>query len=199
VSCEETCLLVSWCVGDRCGMVGSDEDWVRSRRLSAENRGWLGRGQVLGAQTTVDNETRSASFLVWNQNHGQLVFLFRPQNRLRRFGELAYKITATISWFGPQNQVGYGLSVVPQNWLEDEDDVGHASRSSSLLHVESSWTSVSHSSLMTGGGIAQIVHVASSWRSRGDEAEDGWVDTMGCIELFYPYFAIFVVVDRKAF
>jgi hypothetical protein len=52
---------------------------------------------------------------------------------------------------------------------------------------------------MTGGGIAQIVHVASSWRSRGDEAEDGWVDTMGCIELFYPYFAIFVVVDRKAF
>jgi hypothetical protein len=27
-----------------------------------------------------------------------------------------------VSWFGPQNQVGYGLSVAPQNQWEDEDD-----------------------------------------------------------------------------
>jgi hypothetical protein len=26
VSCGESCLLVSWCVGGRCGMAGSDED-----------------------------------------------------------------------------------------------------------------------------------------------------------------------------
>jgi hypothetical protein len=25
------------------------------------------------------------------------------------------KITAMVSWFGPQNQVGFDLSVVPQN------------------------------------------------------------------------------------
>jgi hypothetical protein len=41
-----------------------------------------------------------------------------------RFGELTHKITTTDSWFGPQNQVGYGLSVVLQNQREDEDGVG---------------------------------------------------------------------------
>jgi hypothetical protein len=33
---------------------------------------------------------------------------------------LGIKITATVSWFGPQNQAGDGLSVAPQNrWKED--------------------------------------------------------------------------------
>jgi hypothetical protein len=35
VSYGESCLLVSWCVGDRCGMAGSDDDCGRSRRPSA--------------------------------------------------------------------------------------------------------------------------------------------------------------------
>jgi hypothetical protein len=48
-----------------------------------------------------------------------------------------------VSWFEPQNQVGYGLSIAPQNQREDEDDVGHASRSSSLLYVEASRARVS--------------------------------------------------------
>jgi hypothetical protein len=39
-----------------------------------------------------------------------------------------------------------------------------------------------------------MVHVASSSRSHEDEAEDGWVDAMGCIRLFYPYFADFIVL-----
>jgi hypothetical protein len=39
------------------------------------------------------------------------VFRFETQNRQVRFGDLAHKITATVSWFGPQNQVGGGLSV----------------------------------------------------------------------------------------
>jgi hypothetical protein len=42
-----------------------------------------------------------------------------------------------------------------------------------------------------------MVHVASSWRSRGDEAEDGWVNKMGCIRLFYPNFVIFIVLGHK--
>jgi hypothetical protein len=42
-----------------------------------------------------------------------------------------------------------------------------------------------------------MVHVASSQRSRGHEAEDGWVDVMGCIRLFYPNFAIFIVLGHK--
>jgi hypothetical protein len=36
----ESHLLVSWCVGDRCDMVGSDEDCDMSRRTGAEDRGW---------------------------------------------------------------------------------------------------------------------------------------------------------------
>jgi hypothetical protein len=36
------------------------------------------------------------------------VFRFRPQNRQLRFGDLVLKITATVSWFGLQNQAGFG-------------------------------------------------------------------------------------------
>jgi hypothetical protein len=42
-----------------------------------------------------------------------------------------------------------------------------------------------------------MVHVASSWRSRGVEAEDGWVDATDCIGLFYVNFAIFIVLGPK--
>jgi hypothetical protein len=58
----------------------------------------------------------------------------------------------TVSWFEPQNQAGFSLSVVPQN-RRREVSVGHASRSSSLLHVEASLTRVSQSSLKTGGSV----------------------------------------------
>jgi hypothetical protein len=56
----------------------------------------------------------------------------------------------TVSWFGPQNQVGFGLSVVLQNrWREV--DAGHTSRSSGLLRVEASLARVFQSGLKTGG------------------------------------------------
>jgi hypothetical protein len=42
-----------------------------------------------------------------------------------------------------------------------------------------------------------VVHVVLSWRSCGDEAEDGRVDAMDCIGLFYPNFAILVVLGHK--
>jgi hypothetical protein len=44
-----------------------------------------------------------------------MVSRFEPQNRQLWFGDLGLKITATVSWFRPQNQVGFGLSVAPQN------------------------------------------------------------------------------------
>jgi hypothetical protein len=43
VSFGESCLLVSWCAGGRCGMVCSDEDRGRSRRPGAEDREWSHR------------------------------------------------------------------------------------------------------------------------------------------------------------
>jgi hypothetical protein len=58
----------------------------------------------------------------------------------------------TVSWFGPQNHVGFGLLVVPQNrWREV--GAGHALRSSSLLHVEACLARVSQSGLKTSGGV----------------------------------------------
>jgi hypothetical protein len=72
----------------------------------------------------------------------------------------------TVSWFEPQNQVDFDLSVAPQNrWREV--GVGHTSRSSGLLHMEASLVMVSQSGLKTGGGAMMggacntIVKVAS--------------------------------------
>jgi hypothetical protein len=59
--------------------------------------------------------------------------------------------------------------------------VGHSLRSSGLLHLEVSQARVSQSSLKTGITAAWMMHVTSSRRSRGDEAEDGRVDAMSCI------------------
>jgi hypothetical protein len=51
LSCSfgESCLVVLWCVGGRCGMAGSDEDHGRSRRPSAEDWGWSLRNQVISS------------------------------------------------------------------------------------------------------------------------------------------------------
>jgi hypothetical protein len=61
----------------------------------------------------------------------------------------------TISWFGPQNQAGYGLLVAPQNRWEGEGGVEHGSRSR-----------VSQSGLKTGAGAMWMEHEASSRRLR---------------------------------
>jgi hypothetical protein len=69
---------------------------------------------------------------------------------------------------------------VPQNRREDEDDVGHVSRSSGLLRLKGSWDRVSQSSLKTDGGTAQMVHVTSSLRSHGSEAKDSRSNGVEC-------------------
>jgi hypothetical protein len=66
-------------------------------------------------------------------------------------GGLASKPAMMVFWFGPQNQAGYGLSVTSQNQQEGVG-VGHASRSSDLLHMEASQGRVSQPGLKTGRG-----------------------------------------------
>jgi hypothetical protein len=69
--------------------------------------------------------------------------------------------------FGPPNQAGFGLLIVPQNQRR-EVSAGHTSRSSGLLHVEVSHARISQSSFKTGGGATTggargiIMEVASS-------------------------------------
>jgi hypothetical protein len=75
-----------------------------------------------------------------------------PQNRQLWFGDLVLKITAMVSWFVPQNQADFGLSITPQN-RRREVDVGHMSRSSSLFGMEASLARISQSGLKTGGAV----------------------------------------------
>jgi hypothetical protein len=62
-----------------------------------------------------------------------------------------------VSWFGPQKQAGFSLSV----------GMGHVSRSSGLLDVKASLARVSQSSLKTsgvammGGARGSITKIAS--------------------------------------
>jgi hypothetical protein len=92
VSCGESRLLVSWCVGDRCDMAGSDEDSSKSRRSGAEDQVWSSTGRVLGVRTI--GMSGDAMFgLHHARGDEECVFL-----------GWASKPRLTVSRFGPQNQ-----------------------------------------------------------------------------------------------
>jgi hypothetical protein len=148
------------------------------------------------AVCTIHKEMGSTCFLVEPQNQGRRISRFEPQNRQLQFGDLDLKITVTVSWFGSQNQADGGLSVAPQNQWE-EDGMGHASRSSGLLHREASRARIFQFDSKLVEERWWVVHVASSWKSREDEVKDGWVDVTGCIRLVYPNFAIFIVLAPR--
>jgi hypothetical protein len=120
-----------------------------------------------------------------------------PQNWQLRFGDLGLKITMAVSWFVPQNQACFGLSVAAQNrWRED--GVGHASKSSGLLRLEACRARVFQFDLKTGVGVTTVVHVTPSQRLRRDQVEDGRVDATGCVGPCYSYFAIFYILDPRS-
>jgi hypothetical protein len=77
--------------------------------------------------------------------------------------------------------------------------VGQASRSSDFLHREASQARVYQFASILDEERWWVVHVTSSWRLREDEVEDRRVDAMGCIGLFYPNSAIFIVLGPRAF
>jgi hypothetical protein len=160
-SCGESCLLVLCCTGDRCDMVGGNENRGRSRRPGTEDRGWSSTGWVLGGRRVersgdavcslhraqgdeermflgLASKPKSMVYPGLASKSGASGFRFGLQKRQLRFGDLGLKITVTVSWFGSQNRVGYGLLVVPQYRWEDEDGIGHASRFNGLLCLEAS-------------------------------------------------------------
>jgi hypothetical protein len=91
-----------------------------------------------------------------------------------------------VSWFQPQNQTDYSLSVASQNRQEDEHGMWHALRSSGLLHLEASQARVFKSHLKTGGGATRMMHVTSSWKLHQVKAEHRRVDVIGYGGPFYP-------------
>jgi hypothetical protein len=108
--------------------------WDSQAQVGYSVVGQLGGRVKPCAVCTMHKETRIVGFLVCPQSQCQRVSRFEPQNRQLWFGDLDLKLTATVSWFGPQNQAGDDLSVAPQNRWE-EDGMGHAVRSSGLIHL----------------------------------------------------------------
>jgi hypothetical protein len=50
ILCGESCLFILWCAGNRCGMVGCDDDYGWTRRPGVEDRGWSSIDHILGGQ-----------------------------------------------------------------------------------------------------------------------------------------------------
>jgi hypothetical protein len=131
-SCGESCLLVSWCVGDKCDVAGSDEDRGRSRIPGAEHWGWSSIRRVLGGQTIERSGDAVCSLhrAQGDEEHGFLSWASKP--RLVGFPIWASKPAATIRWFGPQNHhdgflvwaskpsgwwfVGYAAKLIGGGW-----------------------------------------------------------------------------------
>jgi hypothetical protein len=99
-----------------------------------------------------------------------------------------------VSWFGLQHQAGFGLSGAPQT---DRERLACDTRRD--LAICFTWKQVglefpSLASRLVEARL-QVVNVASSRRSSGVKAEDGWVDATGYIGPFYSKIIIFYVLD----
>jgi hypothetical protein len=190
--CGELCLLVSWCVGHMCDMTGSDEDLGRNRRPGAEYRGWSSTGGVLDGQT-IGRSGDAMCDLHHAQGDEEHEFLgWSSKPRSTDFPVWASKLTAMISWFGPQNWASDGLSIASQNWQGD-DSAGHMSRSNGLLLLQASRARIFQFASKLAEERRRVLDMTSLRRPREDEVEDGQVHVMGCIKLFYLNFIAFVV------
>jgi hypothetical protein len=178
----EMFFLISWCVGGECDMAGSDEDWGKSMRLGVEDQGWSITSQVLGGWTI----GRSGDTVCDpHHTHGR--------DEKRGFPDLASKLvaivcewfglktTATVPWFGPQNQLVWCLSVcaskLMSGWRWCEDTRRHPVACFIVKQVGLGFPSFASKLVKER---LRVVHVASSWRSCGGKAKDGRLDGIEC-------------------
>jgi hypothetical protein len=103
ILCRELCLLVSWCVGDRCDMTGSYEDHGRSRRLDAEDWEWSSTGQILSGWMIgrSSDDVCGLYCIQGNEERGFLCWASKP--RSTDFLVWASKPAAAVWWLWPQN------------------------------------------------------------------------------------------------
>jgi hypothetical protein len=108
-SCGELRLLISWCVGDRHDMMGSDEDHGRNRRPGAEDWGWSSTGRVLGGWT-VEMSGDTVCGLHRAEGYEEREFLDLASNQGRRFLPVSPQNRwLQVFWIGPQNwQLRFG-------------------------------------------------------------------------------------------
>jgi hypothetical protein len=109
---------------------------------------------------------------------------------------LCLKITAMVSWFGPQNQVGGCLSVCASKpmsgWRRCEDTHRHPAACFVVKQVGLGF-------LCFASKLAKerwrVVHMTSSRRSHGSEAKDSQFDGVGCgaVEIGPNYYSLDVI------
>jgi hypothetical protein len=142
------------------------------------------------AVCTVHMETRSACFMVEPQNHGRRFFglglktsssglVIYASKSSRRFLDLGIKTKQT--------------SVCRLRQKTDREMSAWDTRRD--LATCFSWKQVRLEFLSLASRLMEtqrwVVHMASSWRLHRDEAEDGRVNVMRCIGLFYHKIIVF--------
>jgi hypothetical protein len=135
ILCGESHLPISWCVDDRCDMVGKDEDHGRSRRPGAEDKGWSSTGWVLGGRM-IKRSGDAVCGLYRAQGDKEHKFLGSASKpRLMVSHGLALKPMATVLVVWPQNHSlgflglglktgSYGLVIWPTKSLRRFLDLG---------------------------------------------------------------------------
>jgi hypothetical protein len=122
---------------------------------------------------------------------------FGPQNRQLRFKDLGLKISATVSWFGRQNQAGFSLSVAPQNRWEDVTAWDTRWDLAAYFMWKQVWLGFPNLASTLAEARRRVMHVAPSQRLRRSQVEDRCVDVTGCVGPCYPYFIAFILLDTR--
>jgi hypothetical protein len=106
VSFRESCLLVSWCAGGRCGTACSDEDRGWSRRPGAEDQGW---SYMSGTWWSGDREVG------WHRvQSAPCTWSLASKPAATVFSSLASKLVVMVSP-GLASKTVVGFLVEPQN------------------------------------------------------------------------------------
>jgi hypothetical protein len=132
-----------------------------------------------------------------------IVSYLGPQKQSRRFDDLSLKIIMMVSWFGPENQVGGGLSVCASKpmsgWRRCEETRRHPVAFFIVKQVGLGFPSFS---LKLANERRWVVHVASSRRTRRSEAKDGRFDGVRCgaVEVGpnYPSLDVISILDHMS-
>jgi hypothetical protein len=98
------CLLVSGCIGDWCGLVGSDEDRGKSRTLGAEDREWSSTDRVLDSRMIerLGDAVCGLNRAQGDEVHGYLGSASKPRPMVSPC--LASKSVAMVLVVWPQNR-----------------------------------------------------------------------------------------------
>jgi hypothetical protein len=113
------------------------------------------------------------------------------------FSGLASEPVAMVSWFGPQNHVGFNLSVAPQNRWEDATAWDTRRDLAACFAWKQVWLGFPSLASRLAEAQRWVVDVAPSRRLRQSQVQDGRVDATGCIGPCYPCFAVFILLGPR--